>query len=334
MARFYARFDNAATAVLSSSAYSDKRIIAANSASGALLRDGLIASRSLLSTNALAQVNAANRIGSSGSVVPSDVLRTNASLNEIYWNTIYTSSAVYTPAGIIIPTDFRTRPSSSVLSTSPTIVGPASPLDPATASFGLYSSASVAVSAALASITSESALVSTPYTRVGATASRTLASIFYDADMNYFGWDDFRPGPGLSGSFSYSGNSPLTINFAVVMRQAFFLNDRNPFGYIGFKVDLEGGVNRSLNLLLSNGTHLPGGALIQIGSTYSTQTGPTNGTGGGNSTWSWDAAGTLSWVITMPAGTYTVTGQSQFYDVTSSFAGDLTVSTSDTKTVT
>lgn len=332
MARFYARFDNTLDTVMSASNYADKRIVAANSASGALIRDGLIASRSLLSTNVKAQIDAANQNGGIGPLVPGDVLRVNASLNEIYWNNIFTSSVALTPAGIITPLDYMTRPTASILSSSG-LVGPATPTDPATGSYGLYVSASTAVSAAIALITSESVTLATPYVRLGATSSRTLTSIYNDPNVNFLAWDDFQPGPGLTGSFSYTGNSPLTVNFAVVMRQARYLNDRNPNGFIGFRIDLEGTVNRSL-LLLRGGTHLPSGQLIKIGTTYSSQTGPTNGTGGGNSTWSWDAAATLSWVITMPAGTYTVTGQSQFYDVTSSFAGDLSVSVVDSKTVT
>jgi hypothetical protein len=174
----------------------------------------------------------------------------------------------------------------------------------------------------------------TPYTRGGVNSSRTLHSIWHNPTLDYFGWDDFTPGTGLTTGISTLGNSPLSVIVSVVTSQATYKNDVNPNGYIGFLVSIEGGAVATSLQLLANQTHTPAGGYIQIGSTYSGQTGPANPSGGGNSSWSWDGVANLTWQITLPAGTYTIEADSEFYDVTTKFGGGRGSVTSISKTVT
>ncbi len=87
MARFYAVFDPSTTAAIGNSPYFyEKRYIGANagtssqlSASAALLRNGLMASQSILSTEMYAQMDSSNEDGSKGIIIPYDSLTTSGS---------------------------------------------------------------------------------------------------------------------------------------------------------------------------------------------------------------------------------------------------------------
>jgi len=193
MARFYAKFDHGNVTSLNPDEHGkrfDKYVIAANSASGALLRNGLISSRSILSADAYASINTANQDGALGIIIPSDVI-TRGSPNTT-WTNLYTSSV----AGIVWPSDPRTRPpSASILSTDVSIIGPSSPADPGQVTDSLYVAAASALNDVISNIRVSSAgAASGPNTRLGNSGSYTLLSLFHDHDTQYFAWDDFTPG--------------------------------------------------------------------------------------------------------------------------------------------
>lgn len=193
MGRFYAKFDHGNVGALDTAVQGkrfDKYVIAANSASGALLRNGLIASRSVLSADAYTSINPANQNGALGIIIPHDVI-TRGSPNTT-WTNLYTSSV----AGIVWPADPRTRPpSASILSTDVSIIGPSSPTDSGQVTDSLYVAAASALNDVLSNIRVSSAgAASGPTTRLGNSGSYTLLSLWHDHDTQYFAWDDFTPG--------------------------------------------------------------------------------------------------------------------------------------------
>lgn len=216
MARFYAVFDPSTTAAIGNSPYFyEKRYIGANagtssqlSASAALLRDGLIASQSILSSEMYAQMNASNRDGSKGIIIPYDVLTTNGS--NLEFSNVYTSSI----SGVVHPASSLTRPSDAFISAS----------DPrlfATGDTGAilksyYTNAGAAVNTLLTSKIQVAVGNTTnggPFQRAacsGKTDQRNV-SINYDYDFSYFAWDDFQPGePTLNPGGPYTGPAALT----------------------------------------------------------------------------------------------------------------------------
>lgn len=198
MARFYAKFDSGSAGWNPDglenndpAGWFDRRRIALNSASAAILRDGLIASRSALSNDVYEDLDLVNRNGSLGTYFPPDSgpRSTNGS-TFISWSSAYTSSV----PGIVIPSNYRTRPTASIVSTQTTLVQPTTPTDPVGVSYLTYISASTAVKAVLDAIQTGAGTLSGPYTRLGNTPSRTLHSIWHDPNLQYFAWDDFTPG--------------------------------------------------------------------------------------------------------------------------------------------
>lgn len=205
MARFYAKFDSGSAGWVSaldttgsSTGFFERRRIALDSASAAPYRDGLIISRSALSTDSMADIPPSYRDGSLGTIVPADLYTTDYA-TYASWSAVYTSS-VNTPPGVIIPADYRTRPTASILSTNGTIGG-------ATASVGVsyiaYASLSLAVRQVLDIIQDGGANLNSPYTRLGSNPSRTIHSIWHDQDLQYFGWDDFTPGTPQNFTFTF-----------------------------------------------------------------------------------------------------------------------------------
>jgi hypothetical protein len=150
---------------------------------GTTLRNGLIASRSALSTDIYAELFDINKNGARGVFFPVDLISTTAVAGQIT-GSVYTSSR----AGIVIPSDYSIRPTASVLSTDAFSVV-SNPLNRASASLVSYQSASKAVKDVLDSITGGG-----PYGRIGLNPSRTLHTIYYDPETRYFAWDDFTPG--------------------------------------------------------------------------------------------------------------------------------------------
>lgn len=209
MARFYARFDSGSAGGVNwnpdglelnaLTGYFERRFMLNGSASAALLRDGLIASRSALSTDIYNEVDAVNKDGNRGVYFPPDLITTNQS--TFISGTIYTSSVdgirtpttnTYGSAGI----NYSRRPTGSIISTQTTLVGPTNPLDSASAVYATYFNASTAARTVLDAIRSGSDTSTNrgPYSRLGNNPSRTLHSIWHDPDLQYFAWDDFTPG--------------------------------------------------------------------------------------------------------------------------------------------
>lgn len=202
MARFYARFDSGSGGWDSAlDTTFERRRIGAGSASAALLRDGLISSRSALSTDIYADLDGVNKDASRGTYFPPDSgpFSTDGS-TFVSWSTAYTSSVdgikfpVTNSYGSATVINYSRRPTASIVSTMTQLVTASAPADPVGASYTTYINATNAVNTVLNAIQNGAAVSSTPYSRPGNTPSRTVHSIWHDPDLQYFAWDDFTPG--------------------------------------------------------------------------------------------------------------------------------------------
>jgi hypothetical protein len=227
MARFYATFDQTQVSALTEpNEYFEPCTVLQSSASAALLRDGLISSRSALSANLYTDafgIEAVNRSGAQGTIIPADVITTTVGTSP---SVSMSFSAVYTAStsagglvGIRIPSDYRNRPTASILSTfDANLLGRPLPIDSGSnRDYNLFLSASNAVSTVLTSIKTGSNVNRGPYERLGNTPSRTLHSIWHDTNVQYFAWDDFTPGTPSSTSGSLI--NPGSTNFALQLDQ-------------------------------------------------------------------------------------------------------------------
>ncbi len=167
---------------------------------GSAKRDGLIASRSAVSTDMYADLEAAYRSGGEGTYFPPD---TFVITNNILTGSAYTASLTNPAvAGIRTPASYATRPTASITSSQTVFVGPSATKDSASVNYTTYLSASNGVKTVLDSVTGGG-----PYGRLGQNPSRTLHSIYHDPTLSYFAWDDFSPGT-ASATTGYS-ISPL-----------------------------------------------------------------------------------------------------------------------------
>lgn len=228
MARFYGRFDQASESNLDSD-YFDKRTIGANSASGAVLRDGLIASRSALSAAMYAELDLQNHYGANGPIIPREINNITQAAGALSWNNVYTSSVF---PGVITPADYRTRPTASI-TTADTASGALvarSPADPGSINENLYLSASAALSAVLNSFSNGQS----PLTSInqGNNKSRSIHSVWHDKSTQYFAYDNFTPGqPTLNAKETYSPVSTSGSSGTVYLSMSReYLNDFNPNG--------------------------------------------------------------------------------------------------------
>lgn len=229
MARFYARFDQASESALDSD-YFDKRTLGADSASGALLRNGLITSRSALSAAMFAELNLQNHYGTNGPIIPREINNITQAAGALSWNNVYTSSVF---PGVITPADYRTRPTASI-TTADTASGALvarSPADPGSINENLYLSASAAVNAVLNSFSSgQSPLI---VANQGNNTSRTIHSVWHDKNTQYFAYDNFTPGTpqSLAARETYSPTSTSSSNGTIYLSASReYLNDFNPNG--------------------------------------------------------------------------------------------------------
>lgn len=178
MARFFAVLSGSAPSSLTSDFFDQQTI-----SNGTTKRTGLIDSRSLLSADIYNEMDSQNIDGSKGIYFPPNLITTDSS--TFISGSIYTSSV----AGLVIPANYRTRPTGSITSLQDTLVGPTNPLDSASAIYSTYLNATNAVKNVLDSITGGG-----PYGRLGLNQSRTLHSLWHDENLAYFAWDDFTPG--------------------------------------------------------------------------------------------------------------------------------------------
>jgi hypothetical protein len=231
MARFYARFDQGTDATLEGTGLTDyfftKRTISGTSASAALLRDGLIASRSALSADVYEDLPASYENGGLGTIIPSAVITTDSS-TYVSWSNAYTASVSNPPApGIIIPADYRTRPTSSIIVDS-RIGGPTGS---GGVSYSVYTAATNAVAAVLNAFSNGQS----PLTAInqGNNSSRTLHSIWHDPSLQYFAYDNFTPGTpqaltaNVVATATSVSSSTVTVYFSASYE---YLNDINMNG--------------------------------------------------------------------------------------------------------
>lgn len=223
MARFYATFDQTQVSALTPpNEYFEPCTVLQSSASAALLRDGLLSSRSALSANFYTDsfgIEIVNRNGAQGTILPADTITTAVGTNpsvSMSFSAVYTASnSLGGLAGIRIPADYRTRPTASILSNfGATQLGTPIPIDSGSnRDYNLFLSASNAVSTVLTSIKTGSNVNTGPYQRLGQVPSRTLHSIWHDENVQYFAWDDFTPGQ--PSNVSSSAYTPGSTGFAL-----------------------------------------------------------------------------------------------------------------------
>lgn len=194
MARFCATFDNTNTPVNALlAAVTGQRFQRRTwpaSPGGAARRTALLAARQALSDAVYASMDAANRRGDTGIVVPRDALTLPGGA---------VNGTLYTNAGAIWPADPRNRPTAEILIAGSTIV---SPTDTVSAASPLYADAQAALENCLTDIGVRTRLGNNPY--------RTLASLWHDHDLTFFAWDDFTPGTPTGVSVTRPSSRPAT----------------------------------------------------------------------------------------------------------------------------
>jgi hypothetical protein len=235
MARYYAKFDQGNDATLDSD-YFDKLTIGAVSASSALLRDGLIASRSALSNALRPELNQENEYGTNGPIIPREIgnITQTGAGGTLSWNNVYTSSTI---PGIITPADYRTRPTGSPTTTDGNLTA-RSPADPGTINNDIYLSASNALTTVLNNISSGRSPL-TPSNQ-GNFPTRSLHSLWHDKNLQYFAWDDFTPGQPTVAATSFISATGLrtSAGFIDISITSSSLNDFNPFGTASLSLEL------------------------------------------------------------------------------------------------
>lgn len=247
MARFYCRFDGGTQTDLDQEFFDKGTAFGADSASGAQFRDGLIASRSAVTTDVYDDLDLSNQDGSKGIYFPPDIVTYPASTTYASWSTAYTSSVQgikIDEFGILYrygtPGNYSLRPTASITSSQTWLVGQTNPNDPVQISYGTYISASQGLKNALDSI---SGLLTGggPYVRLGNNPSRTLHSIWNDPTMSYLAWDDFTPGqPTVDARSFYAGATTTTSTGHIIIRitGSGFKNDWNTSAYYDISATL------------------------------------------------------------------------------------------------
>jgi hypothetical protein len=322
MARFYGKFDSGSGGWVTAldNDYFERRRIGADSASGARLRDGLISSRSAVSADAYADIPFSYENGQLGTIVPGDNYSTNGS-TFVSWSraggAVFTSSTATSATwGVIIPSNYRTRPTASILSTNTLIGGPTASVG---VSYTAYTNATTAVRAVLDLVQNGAGTLAKVYDRLGNNISRTLHSIWHDENLQYFGWDDFTPGqlstsgmsitpsmadcnqtpsPGATSTIQFTWNSVSSYTYR---------NDGNSTGRIGVEMEIAKAAGATgtcdtnwgtprFRLQLGYAATTHGGPLTMGTSTSGNgQTNPSsNGNCGGTSTWTWNGQGTYN----------------------------------------
>jgi hypothetical protein len=269
MARFFSVLSGSVPTTLTSSV-SEARFNSRSISDGINKRNGLIASRSAVSTDIYNELDAVNKDGSRGTYFPPDLLQTVGS-PLLLTGSVYTSSV----AGIRTPTtntyggsgvvNYSLRPTASIISTQTTLVTASSPPDSADVNNNTYLSASKAVKDVLDSITNGG-----PYGRLGNNSSRTLHSIWHDPDLGYFAWDDFTPGQPVASNdsvfllaISPSQSNAVSCSVRIEYEKT-FENDFNSAAKMDFRIDYtstNGGGARFSDFLqvIVTGSELPSG---------------------------------------------------------------------------
>ena len=251
MARFYASFDNSTIAAMEAATPS-KRYNRKPMSSGATLKANLIAARDALSAAVYAQLDAGNRRGDTGLVIPEDGFTRSG--GNLSWPNLYTN------AGAIWQADPSIRPTAPIMVADST---PKSPVDGGAVSETLYTDAVAALEAILTNVGLR--------TRPGLNPWRTLASLHLDHATTYIAWDDFTPGEvqGLNG-VGVGGASGYAVNIEWLSYQ--YLMDDHPNAKVKVTASLGGPNNYNFDsgLIVPPGTrsvqwNVNGGAAITPG---------------------------------------------------------------------
>lgn len=260
MARFYATFDNTVVNDLIALSTGNRfaRLAYTN---GAALKAALESTRSALSTAMYAQMDAVNRNGALGIVVPRDGYTQGA--GSLSFTNLYTNT------GAIYPTDPRPRPIAPILIAGSTVVSPA---DSGSITESLYTDATTAVQNALAGIAPPAGFSGNgPYARPGNDPQRTMLSLWHDHALTYFGWDDFTPGQANAISPNATATSQLASNPITIPMTwtGQYPADLDGLLYLGLRLSTFGGSGsdgyfREFNVTSSAGLYewvVPGGSL-------------------------------------------------------------------------
>lgn len=195
MARWYSSFSN--TTVTALDALYHGRLTMGGTPS--TLNAALISTRQALSDAWQAQVDAVNRNGALGVVVPSDGFTRGG--GTLSFSNLYTNTAAVWQSNPAV------RPSTAITVANSTAV---SPVDSGSFSDTLYTNATTAVQNVLTSIANISGGTGGgPYSRLGVNPYRTLASVHHDHALTYFAWDDFTPGAPTSIAINVSNTQVI-----------------------------------------------------------------------------------------------------------------------------
>lgn len=179
MARWYGTFDNSTNAALEAITDTQRRQRRAfTSPSGSTLKTNLVNARQALSDAFYSAIDAGNKDGTIGIVVPQDGYSVGGGN--------VSGSNLYTNSGAIHPADPRVRPTSPIL-VADELTEEVTPTDAWSVSQTLYNNASDALEDIL-----DALQVRTARTLID--ESKALFSIYHDHDLTYFAWDDFTPG--------------------------------------------------------------------------------------------------------------------------------------------
>lgn len=230
MARFYASFDNSTKSVPASE-YRD-RLTYTN---GSTLKTNLVNARAALSSAFYNVIDAGNRDGTKGIVLPTGAFGldgTNLSFTNLYTSTAAGRDARWQSNPAVRPTQQITTGNAT----------PVSPTDGGSILQSLYTDAQAALGNALAGIANNG-----PYNRLGLNQWLTLASLHHDHDLTYFAWDDFTPGT-VQGLTAVGTGSASAYTVTISWTDYQYLNDGNPAAKVLVLGSLgSGGNNYSFN---------------------------------------------------------------------------------------
>ena len=307
MAKFYATFDGSSGS-FNGVNFHDKLNVASNT------RASLISARDALSDEFYATIDAANRNGNAGIVIPRNGFIGSAGG--------YGGPTLYTYDITKWNVDPTVRPIAEPTTTGYLGSTPGTITDAWSIGTTNYNSATSLVSSTITGISGTSvggiSISNGPFGRLGPDPYRTLASLHYDSNFTYFAWNDFLPGQlktvtmsvqGLTGGEVAIGDPTPTLDTLIYMQFSNadyeFLND--DAGNIRFLYDL--------GLPSGGGTITLNPAAFSIGSDTS-GTGPANPrSGGGSSTWTWTASTKLlTWTLKLNVGAHALSGNARLFD--------------------
>ena len=223
MARWYVTYNDTTNTTLETNLY--QRVSVAAGTIGPLFTT-MASTRAALSAQFYGQIDADNKDGSIGLVVPSDGY-TYTPGTSFAWSNLYIN------AGAAYSTDRATRPTAPI-----TVAGSTaeSPVDSGTISetpTAYYANAVAAVEAAMSAAgvrTKRSGDL--PSYPLGLDPWRTLASLHDDTSLTYLAWDDYSPGV-VTAPTSIAGlGTGASVELTASWGGYTYPNDGNPSGQV------------------------------------------------------------------------------------------------------